>query len=163
MWIKHILSIFPQYLYVLGIFFQKLDLIFLGTSFWVLIFQQFSLTTWFSTGGDDKTQQQVSGAPEDKIQVKVFLVDSGRTVLTGPENIRQLPEQLRQEFTTIKYLAFLFHLKVNKLFSKNGRNMKLLIQTLADPLSFQLQGCKSCTFILKKGQIKHLKKSSFLP
>jgi hypothetical protein len=71
------------------------------------------LTTW-PRSGDDKVQQQVSGV-EDKIQVKVFLVDSGKTVVTGLENIRQLPEQLRQEFTTIKYLAFLFHLKVNKL------------------------------------------------
>jgi hypothetical protein len=73
------------------------------------------LTTW-SSSGDDKAQQQVSGAPEDKIQVKVFLVDSGRTVLTGLDNIRPLPEQLRQEFTLIKYLAFLFHLKVSRLF-----------------------------------------------
>jgi hypothetical protein len=61
----------------------------------------------------------VPGAPEDKIQVKVFLVDSGRTVLTCLENIRQLPEQLRQEFTTIKYLAFLFHLKVSRHFGRN--------------------------------------------
>jgi hypothetical protein len=91
------------------------DRFYLFTSFWIPIFQQFSLTTW-SSSGDDKAQQQVSGAPEDKIQVKVFLVDSGKTVLTGLENIRQLPEQLQQEFTTIKYLAFLFHLKVSRLF-----------------------------------------------
>jgi hypothetical protein len=124
------------------------------TSFWILILQQFSLTTWFSTG-DDKAQQQVSGAPEDKIQVKVFLVDSGRTVLTGLENIRQLPAQLQQEFTTIKYLAFLFHLKVNKLSDRFGRNKVLWTRTLTDLRSFHLHVCKSCTFIRKKDKIRH--------
>ncbi len=125
---------FPQYLSVLGIFCQKLDyIIFLPNSGFIL--QRFSLTTCSRTG-DDKAQQQVPGAPEDKIQVKVFLVDSGRTVLTGPENVRQLPEQLQQEFTSIKYLAFLFHLKVSRLFSRSRRNKKLLIQTLMDLRSF---------------------------
>jgi hypothetical protein len=116
----HLIYFFPvPYLCVPGIFCQKLDFIYLSLAGFIL--QQFSLTT-FSSTGDDKAQQQVSGAPEDKIQVKVFLVDSGKTVLTGLENIRQLPEQLRQEFTTIKYLAFLFHLKVSRLFSRFGRN-----------------------------------------
>jgi hypothetical protein len=125
MWIRHILSIFPQYLSVPGIFCQKLDF---TVPFSGFILQQFSLTTWPRTG-DDKAQQQVSGAPEDKIQVKVFLVDSGKTVVTGLENIRQLPEQLQQEFTTIKYLAFLFHLKVNKLLDRFER--------ITDQRSFQ--------------------------
>ncbi len=97
--------------------------------------EQFSLTTWSSTG-DDKAQQQVSGA-DDKIQVKVFLVDSGRTVITGLENIRQLPEQLRQEFTTIKYLAFLFNLKVNKLLDRFGQNKVLWTRTKTVLRSFQ--------------------------
>jgi Tudor domain len=57
-------------------------------------------------------QLMLSTSLEDKEEVEVFLVDSGRTVHVDVERVLPLPEELQQESNQIKHLAFLFHLKV---------------------------------------------------
>ena len=53
---------------------------------------------------------------EKTTEVKVFLVDSGRTVLADVDNVCLLPDQLHQESQGIKQLAFLFQLRVKRSF-----------------------------------------------
>jgi hypothetical protein len=45
-------------------------------------------------------------------KIKVFLVDSGRTILAEEKNVIALPQQLVEESQRIKQLSFLFQLKV---------------------------------------------------